>query len=320
MTNMSVLLVVALAAVPAFADGGSGAAKLTERARLEVKPVAGKPIKQLAVDNPLGDVTIEGYDGDSILIDTRKTAPDEEGLDRLRVSLVPNPDGTVRITTTADREKEHRPLARGSVRIDLIIRAPHHARIDAAVSAGKLEVSKMDAGGELDSATGAIAVSNVSGDLSTHTVSGPTKLSVVFGSVEAQSLSSDLDLDSISGERLIASANHGRIAGRRVRSREIELTTTDGRIVLEAEMSLRGRIVVSSLKGDLDVKLRRHAQNPLSVRAQGTRVNLGSAAALAKVSSDGWVEAQLGEAAKADVPAYVMMRSRHGIVQFTVVD
>jgi hypothetical protein len=163
-------------------------------------------------------------------------------------------------------------------------------------------------------------VSNVSGDLSTHTVSGPTKLSVVFGSVEAQSLSSDLDLDSISGERLIASANHGRIAGRRVRSREIELTTTDGRIVLEAEMSLRGRIVVSSLKGDLDVKLRRHAQNPLSVRAQGTRVNLGSAAALAKVSSDGWVEAQLGEAAKADVPAYVMMRSRHGIVQFTVVD
>lgn len=323
----SALLVLAAAAAPAFADGSGsakgdkpeGAAKLVERARLEVQPVAGKPIKQLSIENPLGDVKIEGYDGDSILIETRKTAADEEGLDRLRVSLVPNPDGSVRITTTADREKEHRPLGRSSVRIDLIVRAPHDARIDAAVSSGKLEVTKMDAGGELDSGTGAIAVSNVAGDLSTHTISGSTKLSVVFGSVDAQSLSSDLDFDSINGERLIASANRGRIAGRRVRARDIELTTTDGHIVLEAEMSLRGRIVVSSLKGDLDVKLRR-GNGAANVRARGTKVNLGSAMSSARTSTDGWVEAQLGALANNEVPALVMLRSRYGIVQFTVVD
>ncbi len=314
----ALLIAAALASAPAFADG-SGANKLVERSRLEVQPVAGTPIKQLSIENPLGDVKIEGYDGDSILIETRKSAPDEEGLDRLRVSLVPNPDGSVRITTTADREKENKPMSRGSVRIDLIVRAPHNARVDAQVSAGKLEVSKMDAGGELDSGTGAIDVSNVAGDLSTHTISGATKLSVVFGSVDAQSLASDLDFDSINGDRLIASANRGRIAGRRVRAREIEMTTTTGRIVLEAEMSLRGRIMVSSLEGDLDVKLRR-GNGALAVRARGSRVNLGSAASLAKTSSDGWVEAQLGDAAKNDVPAFVMMRSRHGIVQFTIVD
>lgn len=313
-------LVLVAATAPALADGsGSGAGKLVERARLEVKPVAGTPIKQLAIENPLGDVKIEGYEGDSIQIETRKTAPDEEALDRLRVSLVPNPDGSVRITTTADREKENRPLARSAVRIDLIVRAPHDARVDAAVSAGKLEVSKMDAGGELDSGTGTITVSNVAGDLSTHTISGPTKLSVVFGSVDAQSLSSDLDFDSINGDRLIASANRGRIAGRRVRARDIELTTTEGRIVLEAEVTLRGRIMVSSLKGDLDVKLRKGA-GAAAVRARGTKVNLGSAMAGAKTSTDGWVEAQLGELANHDVPALVMLRSRYGIVQFTVVD
>lgn len=313
-------LVLVAAAAPALADGsGSGTGKLVERARLEVKPVAGTPIKQLAIVNPLGDVKIEGYDGDSIQIETRKTAPDEEALDRLRVSLVPNPDGSVRITTAADREKENRPLARSAVRIDLIVRAPHDARVDAAVSAGKLEVSKMDAGGELDSGTGTITVSNVAGDLSTHTISGTTKLSVVFGSVDAQSLSSDLDFDSINGDRLIASANRGRIAGRRVRARDIELTTTEGRIVLEAEVTLRGRIMVSSLKGDLDVKLRK-GTGTAAVRARGTKVNLGSAMAGAKTSADGWVEARLGELANHDVPALVMLRSRYGIVQFTVVD
>lgn len=309
------LLVGSLAlAVPAFADG-----TLVERARLEVQPVAGTPIKQLSIDNPLGDVKVEGYDGTSILIETRKTAPDEDGLDRLRVSLVPNPDGSVRIATTADRDKESKPLARGSVRIDLIVRAPRDARVDAAVSSGKLEVTKMDAGGELDSGTGAIAVSNVAGDLSTHTISGSTKLSVVFGSVDAQSLASDLDLDTIHGERLVASANRGRIAGRRVRARDIELTTTDGAIVLEAEASLHGRIMVASLKGDVDVKLRRPSANALAIRARGSKVNLGSAMSAARTSSDGWVEAKIGEAT-ADVPAVVMMRSRYGIVQFTVVD
>lgn len=313
----SALLVLAMAA-PVLADG-SGTGKLVERSRLEVQPVAGTPIKLLAIENPLGDVKIEGYDGESILIETRKTAPDEEGLDRLRVSLVPNPDGSVRIATAADRDKENKPLARSAVRIDLIIRAPRNARVDAAVSSGMLEVSKMDAGGELDSGTGAIAVSNVAGDLSTHTISGSTKLSVVFGSVDAQSLSSDLDFDSINGNRLIASSNRGRIAGRRVRAREIELTTTDGQIVLEAEMSLRGRIMVSSLKGDLDVKLRKSG-GAAQVRARGTKVNLGSAMSAARTQADGWVEAQLGVLAKSEVPALVMLRSRYGIVQFTVVD
>lgn len=289
-----------------------------ERSRLEVQPVANHPIKSVSINNPLGDVTIEGYDGTSILIETRKQGPDEEALDRLRVSLVPNPDGAVRITTTADRDKESRKLLRSAVRIDLVIRAPHAARVDAAVSAGKLEVSKMDGGGELDTASGPISVSNVQGDFETHTVSGPTSLSVVFGSVDAQTLHSNVDLDTIGGERLVASATRGTIAGRRVRSRNVELTTTDGKIVLEAEAALRGRLVVSSLKGDVEVRLRRHGM--VAIRARGAKVNLGSAGATAK-AHNGWIESQLGEKQAAnDIPAMVEMRSRLGMVQFTIVE
>jgi DUF4097 and DUF4098 domain-containing protein YvlB len=145
------------------------------------------------------------------------------------VSLVPNPDGTVRITTTAD---------------------------GAAVSSGKLDVVDMDAGGELDTASGPISVKNVAGELSTSSVTGKTSLVQVFGSVDAQTIASDVSLDTVGGERLIASANRGSIAGRRVRARTVELTTTNGRIDLEGEAALRGRIAVSSLGGDVDVRLR----------------------------------------------------------------
>lgn len=309
------LAVLCVGAGSAAADApGRG---LVERSRLEVQP-GGRAIKQLTIENPLGDVRVEGYDGTSLLIETRKQAPDDEALDRLRVSLVPNPDGTVRISTTADGGKEVRTVHRSAVRIDLIVRAPRDARVAAAVSAGALEVVDMDAGGELDTASGRISVRNVAGVLSTNTVTGPTSLSQVFGSIDAQSLASDLELDTIGGERLVASANRGKIAGRRVRAREVELTTTDGAIVLEAEAALRGRVVVASLKGDVDVRLRHHGR--VRLRARGAKVNLGSARAAATTTPDGWVEAQLGARTAGSAATLVELRSRYGIVQFSVVD
>jgi hypothetical protein len=290
---------------------------MVERARLEVQP-GGKPIKELSIDNPLGDVKVIGYDGASLMIETRKVGPDEEALDRLRVSLVPNGDGTVRIATTADGGAELKKLARSAVRIDLIVRAPRAARVEAVASAGALDVENMDAGGDLDTASGPISVRNLQGELSTHTVSGATSLAQVFGSVDAQTLASDLQLDTIGGERLFASANRGKIAGRRVRAREVELTTVDGKIVLEAEAPLRGHLVVASLRGDVDVQLRR--RGAVRIRAHAVKLDLGAASAGATARPDGWVESQLGELAAGTLPALVELRSSYGNVQFAIVE
>jgi len=306
---------VALCGLVGVAAAEGPGAGIVERARLEVAP-GGKAFEQITIENPLGDVIVEGYDGTSILIETKKAAPDQDALERLRISLVPNPDGTVRISTTADGGREVRPLARSAVRIDLVVRAPRDARIDAAVSSGKLEVVNMDAGGELDTASGPISVRNVAGGLSTHSVTGPTSLAQVFGSVDAQTISSDLELDTIGGERLVAYANRGKIAGRRVRARHVELTTTDGGIVLEAETALHGRLIVASLKGDVEVRLRR--QGPVAIRARGGKVDLGSATLVAH--RDGWVHGQLGQLLSGSRPAVVELRSRYGFVQLTVVD
>jgi hypothetical protein len=305
-----------IACVLAFGATAAANPRVLEKARLEVQP-AGTAFKRISIDNALGDVIVEGHDGTAIHIETSKTAPDEEALDRLRISLVPNPDGTVRITTTADRDRENRPLRRGAVRIDLKVRAPRDARIEATASTGALRVSNMDNGGELDTASGEIEVKNVAGELSTHSVSGPTSLEQVFGSVDSHTLSSDLAFNSIAGERLIASANHGKISGRRVRSREVQLTTHRGHISLEAEASLRGRIVVATLSGSIDVRLRHH-HHAVLVRARGNKVNLGGMTTAAR--PDGWVESRIGAADDKLLPMLVEMRSRVGNVQLVLVD
>jgi hypothetical protein len=321
------LILILVGAVPAVAqparspenhigDGAAPArpASVNERSRLSIEP-SGHAIKRLSIENPLGDVKVEGYDGTAIQIETHKQAPDEDALDRLHISLVPNPDGTVAIKTTADGGKEVKPVARGAVRIDLVIRAPRDARVEAAVSSGALEVTNMDAGSDLDTGSGPIWVRNVQGEVLTHSISGTTRLAQVFGSVDAQTLSSDLDLDTIGGERLVASVHHGRIDGRRVRARNIELTTTEGKIVLEAEAALRGRIVVSSFKGDVDVQLREHGG--ILLRARGTKVDLG---APTRAQPNGWVEASLGRRSSGIETALVELRAPRGTVTFAIIE
>lgn len=288
-------------------------AELVERARLEIKP-AGHAFTQLSVDNPLGDVRVEGYDGTSIQIETRKRAPDADTLDRLRIALVPAEDGSVRITTSVDGGKEVRSVARAAVHVDIVIRAPRKARVDAATSAGKLSIENLDAGGELDSTSGSITATNVSGELLTHSVSGATSLNQVFGSVDAATVSSDVELDSINGDKLVASANKGKIAGKRVRSRDIELTTTEGRISLEYEVAIHGHLVVSSLHGDIDVRMHRHGA--VAMRARGARLDLGQPSILRA----GWAQATLGRATDpGDAAATVELQSKYGVVSLAVI-
>jgi hypothetical protein len=278
-TLLVAMLLASVAPALALADDGK---PIIEKSRVEVKP-AGKPFKQLQIENSLGNVRIEGHDGAGIMIETHKSAPDEETLDRLRVSLVPDPDGTVRIMTAADPMREGRKQPRSAVAIDIIIHAPRDAHIDASVGSGKLDVVNMDGGGELDSASGAITVKNISGDL-----------------------------DTIGGEKLVASASQGKIAGRRVRARDVELTTMSGNISLEGESVLRGHIVVSSMKGDVDVRLRR--QGGLVVKARGKKVDFGSAKG--QLLSNGWMKSTFGQAQD---PAIVELHSHHGIVRFAIV-
>ena len=285
---------------------------VSERARLSIEP-AGHAFTHLSVENPLGDVKVEGYDGTAVQIESHKFASDDEALDRLHISLVPNPDGTVSIKTTADGGKEARPVLRRQLRIDLVIRAPRNARIEAVASSGALEVINMDAGSDLDTASGPISVRNVQGEVLTHSVSGLTRLVQVFGSVDAQTLASDLDLDTIGGERLVASVHHGRIEGRRVRARDVELTATEGQILLEAEAALHGRVLVSSFKGDVDVQLRRHGA--VMVRAHGTKVDLGGPM---QPRPNGWVESSFGQAI--GDAAVVEIRSPQGNVRFAIIE
>lgn len=302
-------LAIALLAVatPAVADEpGRRDPGVFEDDRVEVAP-ARQPISAVTVDNPLGDLRIEGHDGPGLVILSTKRAPDDGALDRLRVSLIPDTDGTMRIVTAIDPTGP--AVSRSQVRIDLVVRAPRGARIDGRVRDGRLELANMDAGGELDTARGPIIVRNVSGPIYARSLAGAQHFVEVFGTVDAQAISADVSMDTVRGERLVATVHKGRIQGHHIRARHIELRTTEGDIGLDGELVLGGTMAVASVGGAIDVRLR--AGGGLRVRADGRTVTVTGGRDL---GGGLWA---FGPGA---APAAVELRSRHGLVRFVLVD
>lgn len=284
-----------------------------ESSTFEVAPAsAKKPITAVVVDNSLGDVRIEGHDGPGLIIETTKRAPDAATLDRMRVSLIPDPDGTYRIDTIINGLTDGTPVGADSVRIDLVIHAPRSAHIDGRVGDGTLSMTDMDAGGELDAATGRIEVKNVSGPVFARSVDAPMTMSEVFGIVDAQVVAGDVNLDTVRGDRLSASVHKGKIEGRRVRSREVELVTTSGDIDLEGETPVGGTLTIASVRGTIDVKLR--STGGLSVRARGRKVDLGHGGR----GDDGLYRAVFGK--HAEKTGQVELRTRYGDIRFAFIE
>jgi hypothetical protein len=256
---------LAVAALSAAALADRASSFLLQRDVVEVSPAKGVRIELVDIDNRLGNVRVEGHDRDSISILAVKRAPDQETMERLKVSLVPDPRGPVSITTALKAGQEARPIPAGSVRIDLVVLAPRQARVRAQVWKGRVELKGVDNGAELATDEGDIDVTQVSGAVSTQTGHGRHTFAQVYGAIEAHAVDGSMDLDLVRGDRLAAVVHEGNVFGRRIRVRDVSIRITRGSVKLEAEAIAGGRYAVASYWGNVEVKF--SSKVPLRVRA-----------------------------------------------------
>ncbi len=226
------------------------------------------PITLVSIDNRLGDVEIEGHDKNEIVIIGVKRAPDAEALERLKVALITHPDGSVEISTALKAAQEQaRPIAAGTVRLDLVVRAPRDARVEAKLWNGRAVVSRVDNGADLSVNEGSIDIRQVSGKIRTKTARGEQQFTeVVDATIDALSVDGDLELDTITGEELEATVHEGRFVGRNIRVERAFVRTTKGDIVFEGGFSPGGVYRIASYRGDIEIKLK--TNTALRVRAQ----------------------------------------------------
>lgn len=251
-------LLVALAALPASAFAQQGDEDedgfLVERDNVEIAPAPHVKISQLDIDNRLGDIKVIGRDQPGISLAVVKRAPDEDTLERLKVNLVPDPSGIVRISSALLVGTEARAIAAGTVRIDIQVYAPRAAATRARAWNGKLGVTGMENGADLMAHDGDIVVTNVKGKVATTSMRGQQRITEVSGSISADETYGDVALDGITGTHLAARVHRGTITATRVRTESAVITTTFGDIIFRGELAAGGRYELRSFQGNVDAR------------------------------------------------------------------
>ena len=251
---MRLVAALALLLAPAAAAAQEPDAFVVERDNVEIAPAPGIEIERLDIDNRLGDVTIIGRDQPGISLAVVKRAPDEETLERLKVNLVPDPSGVVRISSALLVGEEMRAIAAGTVRIDIQVHAPRAAAARARAWNGNLGVTGMGRGADLTTHEGEIVVTNVQGAVVTRSMRGRQRLSDVTGPVTADETFGDVDLDGIRGASLAARVHRGTVTATRIRSQTVSITTTFGDIHFRGELAAGGRYELRSYRGNVDAR------------------------------------------------------------------
>lgn len=269
------------------------ASGLFERGVVEVQPSA-RPIEEVTISNRLGSVRVEGHDGDTVVIHALKRAPDDETLDRLKVSLLPDPNGVVRIETRVATGGELRPLRAGSVRIDLVIQAPRSAALEATVWNGALEVAGMDNGAELTANEGDISVARTSGRVVTSSAQGRQHLTEIVGEVDARGLLGELALEMVRGRRLDAILHEGRIIAHKIRSSDVTIRVARGDIDLQGVPALQGSWSVVTYRGNVTLRVAERTAFLVRARAQRGTVKLPAEVRAARQDGGGWISGQHG--------------------------
>ncbi|MEO6954956.1 MAG: hypothetical protein ABI321_24365 [Polyangia bacterium] len=212
-------------------------------------------VEKVVVVQPLGRLTVRGWDRQEVRIAATKRAPDHAGLERLRVR-VDLKSGRLEIVTGVRVGEVLRPIPTDAgYLIDLAVDVPSEVQVDATTFDGDLDAVGLRAGVVLSTTGGAIHATDIDGSVHATATRGRQRLAAIRGDVDADVLSGALELDSIEGAVLHATVVSGPVAARRIHSRVVEIVAAHGDIQLAGGLPLGGRWVLRAPTGSARITL-----------------------------------------------------------------
>jgi hypothetical protein len=289
---MSARRLAALAVVAALAAAAPARAEVRDRWEVTLVPPPNYDMEAADINNPLGTVTVRGWDRDEVRIVAEKWAQSPALVKHLKVLAGFCTDGSVCVKTYVLVSTGQKAVPISAGRIDLVMDLPRRLPLKARTFVGDLEAVGMRAGAQLESKSGAIRVRDVHGQVTSRTLRGSQTVTSVLGSVELDGVAGDLDLMQVKGERLVAKTVEGNIRVTKVRAQMVRLSTTAGEIwLLDLQTNQGGRYELSTFDGGIrlrpvmpasfdlvarNLRGRLVSKHPLTVKSRTARVTRAS--------------------------------------------
>ncbi len=207
----------------------------------------------LDLTNTNGSVEVTGWDRNSIDVSGTKYAPDQDGLDRVKVKVDAQGD-TARIST--ELPKGDGWHMHGNYGVRYRIHVPRKIRLDRVETTnGSITAENLEGGGKVNSTNGKLSLTRLNGDYSVTTTNGSIELEECNGNDRAET-------------------TNGAVRGRQ-KAGSMDAESTNGSIdlVLE-EPSDRKPIRVSTTNGSVTLALAQYRGNPIKAETTHGTVNL----------------------------------------------
>jgi Putative adhesin len=211
------------------------------------------PGGSVKVANISGNVTVAGYEGDTIMVTGYKEGPDSEKVTFEDLSGGNKVDVRVKYPENCD--------CRVDVRFEVKVPSGINYRFDS-----------------FSSVSGNVEVSNVTGVLRANSVSGNVKVNGVAGSVKANSVSGNVHVGAVKGE---ASANSVsgdvEVAINSLEGTEsMEFASVSGNVSVKLPGNLDAEVKLSTMSGELKTDFPLQVEEVRNGRSAKGRVGNGS--------------------------------------------
>lgn len=218
----------------------------------------------ISIHNVSGDVRISGYDGEGVQVTANK-----EGRDRERVEVEDRSQGN-RVDLRARYESCHHCSINASVLFEVQVPRSLSLTFDEIETAsGNISITGVTGRLHINTASGDVLIQDVNGFINANTASGKMQVRNVVGAVKANSASGDVNVEIArleGNENLLFSTASGNVHVKMPSSldADVEMSTSSG-----------------SLKTDFPLEVRKEGYGP--TRSASGR--LGNGSRLLRISS-----------------------------------
>jgi hypothetical protein len=224
------------------------------------KELSAKANPSLRVQNTSGEIKIESYPENKIIIDAFKVvdADNSEAAEKIADKIeviIEKHNSEVKINTRYPSKRSKNSWkeffgfhGRGSVYVDYHILVPEKIGLNIFSTSGDVIISDISGDTKVNVTSGDLWIRRVKGELDLETTSGDVEISKIEGDVIVQGTSSDLEISNITGDLEITSTSGNTTAENVVGS--VKIDNTSGDVFLK---EIRGSIQTSSRSGDLKI-------------------------------------------------------------------
>ncbi len=209
----------------------------------EHRTVDASPDGIVTISNVAGSISVQGW--------AREQVDVTADLGRNVEELIVERDGNEVLVKVKLPRGNHRHSSGGS---DLVVRVPERSSIKANGVSADITVNDVYGALRLQTVSGDVEADAFAADVDVETVSGDVeiagdgkdmraRLSSVSGDIDASGLAGEIEAGSVSGDLTLVRGSFSRAT----------LNTTNGDMILQAELRDDGRLDVETINGEVDI-------------------------------------------------------------------